>query len=132
MRKSSVATKSRKPSRVRSGLSTAHRKNSHSKVPVRGSHGGNTKSAKSSGSISSDLDSTTELLRTIPLTTSDRLEHIHALGQRVGTYVKFMCTIGRMEGSSAESKDRAVAVFYDRLFALEQELARIHDNVLLG
>jgi hypothetical protein len=37
-----------------------------------------------------------------------------------------------MEGSSAESKERAVAVFYDRLFTLEQELARIHDNVLLG
>jgi hypothetical protein len=91
-----------------------------------------TKPSKSSGSITSDLDSSTELLRTIPLTTADRLEHIHALGQRVGTYVKFMCTIGRMEGSSAESKDRAVAVFYDRLFTLEQELARIHDNVLLG
>jgi len=66
------------------------------------------------------------------MTTDDRLEHIHALGQRVGTYVKFMCTIARMEGSSAESKERAVAVFYDRLFTLEQELARIHDNVLLG
>ncbi len=82
--------------------------------------------------MTSDLESSGELLRTVPLTTDDRLEHIHALGQRVGTYVKFMCTIGRMEGSSAESKERAVAVFYDRLFTLEQELARIHDNVLLG
>jgi len=82
--------------------------------------------------MTSDLESSGELLRTVPLTTDDRLEHIHALGQRVGTYVKFMCTIARMEGSSAESKERAVAVFYDRLFTLEQELARIHDNVLLG
>jgi len=99
---------------------------------VRAIHGSGTKTLKNPSSIASDLESSTELLRTIPLTTGDRLEHIHALGQRVGAYVKFMCTIGRMEGSSAESKDRAVAVFYDRLFALEQELARIHDNVLLG
>jgi hypothetical protein len=80
----------------------------------------------------SDLDSSNDLLRTIPLTTEDRLAHIQALGQRVGSYVKFMCTVGRMEGSSAESKDRAVAIFYDRLYILEQELSRIHDGLLLG
>jgi hypothetical protein len=80
----------------------------------------------------SDLDSSNDLLRTIPLTTEDRLAHIQALGQRVGSYVKFMCMVGRMEGSSAESKDRAVAVFYDRLYILEQELSRIHDGLLLG
>ncbi len=132
MRKSSVATKTRRPAHTRSGLSSAHKKNSHPKASGRGSHAAAGKPHKGSGSVSSDLESSTELLRTVPLTTEDRLEHIHALGQRVGTYVKFMGTIGRMEGSSAESKDRAVAVFYDRLFALEQELARIHDNVLLG
>jgi hypothetical protein len=107
-------------------------KNSHSKNSGRAAHGIGAKTLKTSGSITSDLESSSELLRTVPLTTDDRLEHIHALGQRVGAYVKFMCTIARMEGSSLESKDRAVAVFYDRLYALEQELARIHDNVLLG
>jgi hypothetical protein len=81
---------------------------------------------------SSDLDSSNDLLRTIPQTTPDRLVHIQALGQRVGSYVKFMCSVGRMEGCSVESKDRAVAVFYDRLSMLEQELARIYDNLLLG
>ena len=81
---------------------------------------------------SSDLDSSNDLLRTIPLNTEDRLAHIQALGHRVGSYVKFMCTVGRMEGSSAESKERAVAVFYDRLYILEQELSRIHDSLLLG
>ncbi len=72
------------------------------------------------------------MLRTIPLTTQDRLAHIQALGHRVGSYIKFMCTVSRLEGSSAEAKDRAVTVFYERLYMLEQELSRIHDNLLLG
>jgi hypothetical protein len=129
MGRSSTATKTKKKHRAKSTL--AVRKNSHSKNSRRAIQG-STKASKGSGSKASDLESSSELLRTIPLTTDDRLEHIHALGQRVGGYVKFMCTIARMEGSSAESKERAVAVFYDRLFTLEQELARIHDNVLLG
>src|SRR5262249_29589187 len=111
MRKTPMATKTKAATRT-----AAMRKNSHSKAKL----------------PSSDLESSSELLRTIPLTTEDRLAHIHALGQRVTGYVKFMCTVGRMEGSSAESNDRAVAVFYDRLYALEQELSRIHDSLLLA
>jgi hypothetical protein len=111
MRKTSIATKTKTASR-----SSAARKNSHTK-------------AKAS---SHDLDSSNDMLRTTPLTTEDRLEHIQALGQRVVSYVKFMRTVGRLEGSSAESKDRAVAVFYDRLYLMEQELARIYDSLLLG
>jgi hypothetical protein len=132
MRKTTTATKTKRSARTKAGLPSAPRKNSHAKSPGRITHGSATKTLKASNSFSSDLDSSSELLRSVPLSTEDRLEHIHALGQRVGAYIKFMCTIGRMEGSSAESKDRAVAVFYDRLFTLEQELARIHDNVLLG
>jgi len=125
-----MPTKTKRHGRTKPGL--VSQKNSHAKITARPSHGGVAKALKGSNSFSSDLESSSELLRNVPLTTEDRLEHIHALGQRVGAYVKFMCTIGRMEGSSVESKDRAVAVFYDRLFALEQELSRIHDNVLLG
>jgi hypothetical protein len=111
MRKTSIATKSKTASR-----SSVAKKNSHSKAKL----------------ASSDLDSSNDLLRTTPLTTEDRLMHIQALGQRVVSYVKFMCTVGRLEGSSTESKDRAVAVFYDRLYMMEQELARIYDSLLLG
>ncbi len=132
MRKTTIATKTKRSAHTKAGLSSAPRKNSHSKGSGRISHGTASKPLKGSNSFSSDLDSSSELLRSVPLSTEDRLEHIHALGQRVGAYIKFMCTIGRMEGSSAESKDRAVAIFYDRLFTLEQELARIHDHVLLG
>ncbi len=132
MRKATISTKSKRHTRTKPVSAAASHKNSHPKSAGRPSHGLAGKSLKATSSISSDLEASTELLRSVPLTTQDRLEHIHALGQRVGAYVKFMCTIGRMEGSSAESKDRAVAIFYDRLFILEQELARIHDNVLLG
>ena len=117
MRKTTVATKTKRPSR-----SSAARKNSH---PKANSH-------LKAKAAPYDLDSSNDLLRTTPLTTEDRLAHIQALGHRVGSYVKFMCTVGRMEGSSAESKERAVAVFYDRLYILEQELSRIHDSLLLG
>jgi hypothetical protein len=123
MRKTSTATKTKATSRTAAVRKNSHPKaNSHPKV---NSHS----KAKSS---SSDFESSSELLRSVPLTTEDRLEHIHALGQRVTSYVKFMCTVERMEGSSAESKERAVAVFYDRLYALEQELSRIHDSLLLA
>jgi len=111
MRKTPTATKTKIAPR-----SSTARKNSHTKGKL----------------PTSDLDSSNDLLRTIPLTTEDRLAHIQALGQRVVSYVKFMCMVGRMEGSSIESKDRAVAVFYDRLYILEQELSRIHDSLLLG
>jgi hypothetical protein len=124
--------KSKRSARTKSVSSSAPHKNSHSKNSGRPPHGALAKSFKGSTSFSSDLEASSELLRTVPLTTGDRLEHIHALGQRVSAYIKFMCTIGRMEGSSVESKDRAVTIFYERLFMLEQELARIHDNVLLG
>src|SRR5438876_4936397 len=100
MRKTTTATKTKRPARTKPGLPSAPRKNSHSKSPGRITHGSATKTLKASNSFSSDLDSSSELLRTVPLSTEDRLEHIHALGQRVGAYIKFMCTIGRMEGSS--------------------------------
>jgi hypothetical protein len=127
MRKTSTATKTKAGTRahrttlsrkVANGRPSVARKNSHVNVKAK--------------SPSSDLDSSNDLLRTVPLTTEDRLAHIHALGQRVGSYVKFMCTVARLEGSSAESKERAVSVFYDRLYILEQELSRIHDSLLLG
>jgi hypothetical protein len=77
-------------------------------------------------------ESPNDLLRNIPLTTEDRIAHIQALGQRVTSYVKYMCAVSSITGSSAEAKERAVEVFYQRLAALEQELGRIHDGLLLG
>jgi hypothetical protein len=76
-----------------------------------------------------ELEPVTNLLRTPPLSNEDRLIHIRALGDRVEAYIRFICSVGELRGSSAEEKDRAVVAFYERLRALEQELGRIHKGL---
>jgi hypothetical protein len=78
-----------------------------------------------------DLEPLTELLRTPPTTTEERLVHIRALGQRVDGYVRFMCSVGRLASSSAEVKEKAVALFYERLAFMEQELGKIQEKLQL-
>ena len=70
--------------------------------------------------------------RVPPQTTEDRLARIQLLGQRIDGYIRFMRAIGTLQGTSAEAKDGAVALFYERLVTLEQELARIQENLQLG
>jgi hypothetical protein len=60
------------------------------------------------------------------------LQRIQALGQRIKVYVQFICAVGKLDGSSAEAKQKAVAVFYDRLLLMEQELGRIQEALRLG
>lgn len=78
-----------------------------------------------------DLEPLANLLCTHPVTTAERLRHIRALGQRIAAYVRAMCAATRQDGSSAEAKERAVALFYERLRGVEQELGRIHDEFRL-
>ncbi len=78
-----------------------------------------------------DLEPINELLRTPPETTEERLVHIRALGQRIKGYVQFMCKVNRLSGSSEEVKEKAVAIFYERLVLLEQELGRIQEKLQL-
>ena len=68
---------------------------------------------------------------TPPVTTADRLERIRGLGQRVDGSIQFMCALDRLAGTSAEAKEKAVAAFYTCLQALEQDLGRIQDHLLL-
>jgi hypothetical protein len=72
-----------------------------------------------------ELEPINELLRKPPLTTEDRLMHIQALGQRIEGYIKFMCAVGSLDGSSLELKQTEVAAFYDCLVILEPPLGRI-------
>jgi hypothetical protein len=64
-------------------------------------------------------------------TTEERLQRIEAMGQRIASYVQFMCQIGQLNGTSAEAKEKAVAAFYERMVVLERHLGRIHDDVRL-
>lgn len=66
-----------------------------------------------------------------PSTPEGQLEHIDALGKRIEGYVRFMHKVGKMSGVSAEAKDRAVALFHQRLSFFEKELGRIQDELQL-
>ena len=69
---------------------------------------------------------------TPPATMEERLSRIEILGERIEEYIKFMSSVAKLNGTSAESKHRAVAMFYERLFLLEQELCKIQENLQLG
>ena len=82
--------------------------------------------------VSLELDTFTDFWQTPPLTTQDRLLRIRLLGQRIGRYVHFMGHVSKMNGSSAEAKEKAVSIFYERLLAMDRELARIQEELQLG
>jgi hypothetical protein len=79
-----------------------------------------------------EADPLVDVWRTPPANTEDRLQRIQALGQRINGYIRFMSGVNSLSGTSAEAKEKAVAVFYDRMVLLEQELARIQENLQLG
>jgi hypothetical protein len=66
-----------------------------------------------------------------PMTMESRLVRIQALGQRIAEHVQFIGAVGELAGTSEEAKQKTVALFYERLLVMEQELARIHENLQL-
>ncbi len=79
-----------------------------------------------------ELELLNEYWMTPPITTEERLVRIRTLGQRIHCCIQYMCGIAKIPGSSVEAKDKAVAIFYDRLLAFERELARIQEELQLG
>jgi hypothetical protein len=67
-----------------------------------------------------------------PATTEERLARIQVLGKRIDGYVQFMCGVGNVRGVSTETKEKAVAVFYERLKSMEYDLSRIQEDLQLG
>jgi hypothetical protein len=78
-----------------------------------------------------ELDPVAELLRTRPQTTQERLLHIRALGARVAKYVRGIRATDPLNGSSAEAKAKAVAVFYEQLASMEHQLSLIYEEFQL-
>ena len=64
-------------------------------------------------------------------TTAERLLRIQAMGQRITSYVQYMCQVGDLKGSSTEATEKAVSAFYDQMVVLERQLALIHDEFKL-
>ncbi len=69
---------------------------------------------------------------TPPQTTEEGLHRIQALAQRIDKYVKDICAVGTLSGTSAEAKEKAVAAFHERMVVFERHLGRIHENLYLG
>ena len=66
-----------------------------------------------------------------PASTADCLARIRALRHRIDDHVRFMCSVAKLEGTSAEAKHRAAEAFYERLRSLERALGRIQEELLL-
>jgi len=71
------------------------------------------------------------LWQNAPLQGDEYRQRIAALGQRIAGYVEAMCQSAAPENASAEARDKAVALFYERLLAAERQLARIHEALRL-
>lgn len=67
-----------------------------------------------------------------PQTLEERLEQMPGLLLHIDECVGFMLNVSRLTGTSREEKERAVAAFYDRLKAAEQDLCRIQDIIRLS
>jgi hypothetical protein len=65
-------------------------------------------------------------------TTPERLQRIEAMIKRIDEYVRFLATIGNLDGTSAEAKDKAVAAFYERMAVLQLQLGQILEDFQLG
>jgi hypothetical protein len=91
-----------------------------------------TKTTSRSAVIRPLLETPPDIGLTPPWTTQERLVHIQALGKLIDQHIRFICAVGNLNGTSLEAKDKAVAVFYDRLRSLEQQLDRIHLDLQLG
>jgi hypothetical protein len=70
--------------------------------------------------------------QTPPRTPEERLRRIEAMRRQINAYVEFMCRVGKLSGTSAEAKEKAVAAFYDRMVVAERQLGRIHEDLRLG
>lgn len=66
-----------------------------------------------------------------PLTQDERLDRIEAMGQRINGYIRFMRETSGPNGASAESKEKALIAFYDRMLVVESQLGRIQEEFKL-
>ena len=68
---------------------------------------------------------------TPPWTAEERLRRIEEMGQRILGYIRFMCEVSSLNGTSAEAKERALTAFYERMIVVESQLGRIQEDLRL-
>ena len=62
---------------------------------------------------------------------NDTRQRIAALGLRIAEHVQFMCAAGTSGGTSTEVREKALAVFYERLVVADRQLGRIREGLQL-
>jgi hypothetical protein len=67
----------------------------------------------------------------LPLTVEEHVHRIEALSQRIDAYIRFMCQLAGEPGTSAEVKERALAVFHHQMIVVERQLGLIYDELRL-
>src|SRR5262245_43924881 len=67
-----------------------------------------------------------------PATKEECIDRIRILGHRVESYVRFMKAIEHVLGTSAESRQKALTAFYERMLFFDRELGRIQEDLQLG
>ena len=94
--------------------------------------GGVATKSKAKGAPIAPLDPPSDLSQLPCVTTADRLARIQLLGRRVQEHIREAAAAGAQPGTSAEARDRAVALFMDRLVFLERALAQTLEDLRLG
>jgi hypothetical protein len=54
------------------------------------------------------------------------------MSQQINRYIDRLSRPSDQNGTSGEARDKAVAAFYERMAAMERQLARIHEDLRLG
>lgn len=68
---------------------------------------------------------------TPPWNMQERLQRIEAMGLRIDSFIKFICQIPNMNGTSTEAKERAVTAFYEQMIIVEAQLGHIQEQLRL-
>lgn len=66
------------------------------------------------------------------VTIADRLARIAALGLKVEEHIRTAAAIQTLPGTSAEARERAAALFLERLVFLERALGKTLEELNLG
>ena len=88
--------------------------------------------AKGKGGPLAPVEPPSDLSQLPCVTTEDRIARIQALGRRIDEHVLAVTASGVLPGTSAESRDKAVALFLERLVFLERALGQTLEDLRLG
>ena len=66
------------------------------------------------------------------VTIGDRLTRIQEIGRKVEEHVEAVTAIETLPGTSAEAREKAVALFLERLIVLERALGKTMEELRLG